>query len=265
MSRYTTSRAAFTLLELAIVISIIGLIVGGVLSGRSLVRGAEINAIVSEFRKYQTATTQFRDKYNALPGDMSTASSYWASAGNGNGDGMIKNTATANTNEVSLFWIHLSSGGFVEGSYTNVADSTTAMVAGTNNPRSKVSGAGWNVAYLGTVGYDSSSSAYTGARSPAADSFYDGTFDHVLLIGGGTNSLRPTGILEGNEAYGIDFKIDDGKPATGDVTAMEYQGNATAGSGCGNAASSAVATLVGSAYDLKTTSRVCSLVFKLGY
>lgn len=258
------ANAGFTLVELAIVMVIIGLIVGGIIAGQSIIRGAEINAVVTESRKYITAIGQFRDKYNNLPGDFSTASSFWSGMGNGDGDAKIENHGTAANNEISLFWIHLTNAGLVEGSYTNVGDSTTAMNMGTNNPKSKIKGGGWNVAYLGTVDYDSSSGAYTGVRSPAADTFFYGTYEHVLLLGSGTNALLPGGIVSPPEAYNIDVKMDDGKPDTGDLTTLESQGE-NDNTRCSNQ-DGANTALAASSYVLtNNTTSACSLVFKTGF
>src|SRR5437660_1073388 len=100
-------RHGFTLLELSIVLVIIGLLIGGIFVGQSLIHNAQLNAVISEFNRYQTAVQSFKQQYNTLPGDMSNATSFWGSAGgtgsdatcavvvsttaatcNGNGDGM---------------------------------------------------------------------------------------------------------------------------------------------------------------------------------
>ena len=77
---------------------ILGLLVGGILAGQSLIRASELRAVTTEFTKYQTALNSFRDKYFAYPGDMTNATSFWPSCGttalttaegcNGNGDGI---------------------------------------------------------------------------------------------------------------------------------------------------------------------------------
>jgi prepilin-type N-terminal cleavage/methylation domain-containing protein len=71
-SRALTGRpgtAAFTLIEMSIVLVIIGLIVGGVLVGQSLISAAAVRAQISQIERYQTAVNAFRDKYSGLPGD----------------------------------------------------------------------------------------------------------------------------------------------------------------------------------------------------
>src|SRR5436305_84684 len=63
----------FTLIELAIVLVIIGLVVGGVLVGRDLIATSQLRATMTQVEKYNTAVKTFRTKYNALPGDMKAA------------------------------------------------------------------------------------------------------------------------------------------------------------------------------------------------
>jgi prepilin-type N-terminal cleavage/methylation domain-containing protein len=68
--------AAFTLIELSVVLVIIGLIVGGILVGQELVHQAQIRAVVSQEVQFQTATATFREKYQCLPGDCANAGSF---------------------------------------------------------------------------------------------------------------------------------------------------------------------------------------------
>lgn len=256
-------KRGFSLVELSIVLVILGLLVGGILSGQSLIRASELRSVSNEYQRFATAIGTFRDKYFAIPGDMSNASSFWSGAGNGDGNGMLANTGAAGTNEISTFWIHLTNATLIEGSYTNVANTT--MTAGTNNPRAKINSAGWNVAHLGTMSVAGVASPDVNTTDPAASTFYANTYGNVFLLGGGTSAVLPTGILKSEEAWNIDTKMDDGRPDIGSVTTLESQGNATAGSGCGNIATATTA-LAASSFDLtNTSSTACSLVFKTGY
>ena len=151
------SRCGFTLVELSIVLVILGLLVGGVLTGQSLIRAAELRAVSKEFQTYQTAAMSFRDKYFGLPGDITNATAFWgqntvcgggAATGvcNGNGDGIVNDAGVANgTNEVLQFWTQLALAGMIEGSYTGIAGPTHGndSTAGINVPRSKISSVGW--------------------------------------------------------------------------------------------------------------------------
>ena len=70
MSRVNRSDRGFTLIEMASVLVIIGLIVGGILVGQSLIKAAEVRSEVTQMEKFQTAVNTFRDKYGYLPGDI---------------------------------------------------------------------------------------------------------------------------------------------------------------------------------------------------
>jgi prepilin-type N-terminal cleavage/methylation domain-containing protein len=265
MNQFTksTEKQGFSLVELSIVLVILGLLVGGVLSGQSLIRAAELRSVTSEFQRYTTAIGSFRDKYFALPGDMSNATSFWTTNGNGDGDGTVEFTTTAGaaaaaTNEVSSFWRHLASAQLVEGSYTYVAGASTSasgtMTAGISMPKAKLSNGGWNAMSLGTV-------------INTSLIYYEGNYGNVFLLGAGTSfgtGAAMTGLMKSEEAWNIDTKLDDGKPQTGSITAPESQGN-TVGTGCGLGIAAATTTVI-TDYDLtNTNSAACSLVFKSGY
>lgn len=64
------SEAGFTLVELAIVMIIIGLLIGGILKGQELVANAQVTATIAQIKGIDGALSTFRDKYSALPGDM---------------------------------------------------------------------------------------------------------------------------------------------------------------------------------------------------
>lgn len=66
-------KQGFTLIEMSVVLVIIGLIVGGVLAGRSLIEQACERAQITQIERYRTATNTFYGKYNALPGDLTKA------------------------------------------------------------------------------------------------------------------------------------------------------------------------------------------------
>ena len=68
---------AFSLVELSIVLVILGLLVGGILGGQSLIRAAELRSVAVDKDKFTTAINAFRVKYSAIPGDMTNATDYW--------------------------------------------------------------------------------------------------------------------------------------------------------------------------------------------
>lgn len=73
-------KNAFSLVELSIVLVILGLLTGGILAGQNLIRAAELRSVTTQLQQYQTALQTFRNKYFALPGDMTKATDFWTSA-----------------------------------------------------------------------------------------------------------------------------------------------------------------------------------------
>jgi prepilin-type N-terminal cleavage/methylation domain-containing protein len=116
-------ESGFTLVELSIVIVIIGLIVAGVVGGQSLVKTSKMNAQIIDFNKFEVAYNAFKLEYNAVPGDMRNASSYWVGSTNGDGNGRITqhaNWANDLNTENLKFFEHLSRAKLVPETYTNV-------------------------------------------------------------------------------------------------------------------------------------------------
>jgi prepilin-type N-terminal cleavage/methylation domain-containing protein len=71
---------AFSLIELVVVLVIIGLIVGGITSGQNLIRSAQLQSVVTDKKKYESAIAAFQERYFQLPGDMNNATDFWGAA-----------------------------------------------------------------------------------------------------------------------------------------------------------------------------------------
>ena len=80
-------RKAFSLVELAIVIIIIGLLIAGIMGGASLIKSATLRAVTTEASNYKVAVNAFHTKYNFYPGDYNQQ--LYGGAPLGNGDGRI--------------------------------------------------------------------------------------------------------------------------------------------------------------------------------
>jgi prepilin-type N-terminal cleavage/methylation domain-containing protein len=119
----------FTLVEIAIVLVIIGLLVGATVTGQQLISGAQANRAVAQMRDVTAAYLCYFDRYKAMPGDDPQASSRWPEAKNGNGDGLISGrfdavpptdptTLVVNSSEGENlnFWWHLRLAGLITGS-----------------------------------------------------------------------------------------------------------------------------------------------------
>lgn len=226
----TTNRHGFSLVELSIVLVILGLLVGGILAGQSLIRASELRSVGTEFDRYKTSVYAFRDKYMGIPGDIINASGFWGAADgttgltaacattqgtgtttcNGNADGRI--AASAASNEIFRFWQQLANAGLVAGQYTGVEGlSGNVHHTSANAPASKISGAFWGVTYMNGDG----GGGGTRYNMPYNNMFRFGKMpsgNHAPLY----NALRP------EEAWNIDTKLDDGQPARGSIIVTNW-------------------------------------------
>jgi prepilin-type N-terminal cleavage/methylation domain-containing protein len=120
-------QQGFTLIEIAIVLVIIGLLLGGVLKGQELIQSARVRNLISQQDGIKAAYFGFLDRYRSLPGDYLQATAnipgcVEATCPNGNGNGQIE----ASNNEHIAVWSHLSKAGFITGSYDfNATESTS--------------------------------------------------------------------------------------------------------------------------------------------
>ena len=85
----------FTLVEMAIVLVIIGIILGAVIKGQDLIAGAKEKKFKSEVDLLATAYYTYYDKYSRIPGDDEKATLHWTGATNGNNDGLISSNGAA--------------------------------------------------------------------------------------------------------------------------------------------------------------------------
>jgi prepilin-type N-terminal cleavage/methylation domain-containing protein len=111
----------FTLVEIAIVLVIIGLLLGGILKGQEMITQAKIKNVIADFSGISAAYHGYQDRYRAIPGDDPNAATRWsgATAGSGNGQVAGKYNSGTVTDESRLWWDHLRRSGFVSGNGTN--------------------------------------------------------------------------------------------------------------------------------------------------
>lgn len=121
-----TRERGFTLIEIAIVLVIIGLLLGGVLKGQELITGARVRNLIQQQDGVKAAYFGFLDRYRALPGDYLNASTNiagLAATENGDGNGRIEVAGGgASANESVLVWEHLSRAQFINGLYAYAAE-----------------------------------------------------------------------------------------------------------------------------------------------
>lgn len=120
-------QAGFTLVEIAIVLVVIGLLLGGVLKGQELILNSQIRNAINEFNNVASARFTYQDRYRQIPGDDPTAllvagtGGRWAGVTNGDGDRTIDgdwNSAVTSPTEANYFWQHLRNDNLVSGART---------------------------------------------------------------------------------------------------------------------------------------------------
>lgn len=110
-------QKGFTLVEIAIVMVIIGLLLGGVLKGREIITNAKIKNLENDFQGITAAIYSYQDRYRALPGDDKGATRFAAALAVGDGNGKIQGEFDSGTagDESRKFWLHLRNAGLIAG------------------------------------------------------------------------------------------------------------------------------------------------------
>ena len=190
-------QAGFTLVEIAIVLVIIGLLLGGVLKGQELINSAKVKNFATDFRNIPLFIYGYQDKFKALPGDDSNANGrgFAAATTNGNGNGVINGNwdSLVATDESWIFWQHVRLAGLASGATAWAA----TTVADPYVPKN---------ADGGRIGIESGVSGFIGPTVAAP------------IIPGLTGSyvVCSDGIL-GKFAIQLDTTLDDGNPQTGSM------------------------------------------------
>lgn len=182
-------QEGFTLVEIAIVLVIIGLLLGGILKGQEMITQAKIKNALADFSGISAAYYGYQDRYRALPGDDPSAATRWAGAASGDGNGVVAGTynnggtacpaAAAGTPESCLWWDDLRRAGFVSGN-------------GTQQPFN---------AFSGIIGVQT---GLPGATPPTA-------------LGGFSGLIVCSANIPDKVAIALDTQMDDGKIDTGTV------------------------------------------------
>jgi prepilin-type N-terminal cleavage/methylation domain-containing protein len=202
-------QTGFTLIEIAIVLVIIGLLLGGILKGQELITGAKVRNLISQVDGVKAAFFGFQDRYRAYPGDYRQAVDNISSvAGNGDGNGRIQDTVNGLPEEI-LVWDHLSHAGFITGTYVAAASASSAT-----NPANP-----YNV--IIQLAYD----------QDYADGLNASNTAQVPRHNVKTGNQIPVEIIAE-----VDRKVDDGRAHTGGFRGSIYNnsngGGGTSGSAC---------------------------------
>lgn len=201
-------QAGFTLVEIAIVLVIIGLLLGGVLKGQELINSAKVKNFATDFRNIPLFIYGYQDKYKSIPGDDSNADTHVpgatkASTGGTLGNGIIEGNwnSTTKTEESFLFWQHVRLAGLAAGptDLSTVTSTTTALDFLPKN------------ADGGQIGIESGSAHYV--KDASGSNYLPGTY-----------VVCSTGIL-GKFAKQLDTTMDDGNTQTGSVRVVKTEAN----------------------------------------
>jgi prepilin-type N-terminal cleavage/methylation domain-containing protein len=251
----------FTLVELAIVLMIIGLLIGGVLRGQELMANAQVSSAIEQVKAYEGAWHTFTDEYSALPGDMPNATTKLPgctaanSCQDGNGDSVIGTLGAGavgqpwidvdNTipSENSQFWRQLALAHLI----TGVDPSADTPDWGKTNPTASIGG-GFFIHYADFNGggtFGTTSAHYLVLRN---------TITGQWVCGGGTSTGAC--VISPMRAAQIDRKADDGVATTGDIIAI----SANWQNGCGTSG----AGLNGpNGYAETQSDKACDMMFQI--
>jgi len=233
------NQAGFTLIEIAIVLVIIGLLLGGVLKGQELINTARVRALNNSVDGITAAWFSFQDRYRAFPGDYTQATVNLPDPnslivdGNGNGQVGIGDAGADSPTERANVWVHLQAGGYITGNYD--ADNVLVDEYGCSLDTCPDNGFG--------VGMNLGFGTQIRGGALAADS-------HELITGRGI----PVEVIAE-----LDRKVDDGEPESG---AMQLGAGGTSWASTDSDSCQRDDGTGTSIYELLAPSANCAAVFR---
>jgi prepilin-type N-terminal cleavage/methylation domain-containing protein len=195
----TNKQSGFTLVEIAIVLVIIGLLLGGILKGQELVQNARVRNVADQQSSIKAAYYAFQDRYRALPGDYKDASKNIPNVTKDPAKPELLGNGKIEADERAFAWWHLTGAGFLSCSECAKGVAAGDAPSASNSP----------------------TNAYGGFLYIEFDKTYEGNSSE-------TNNLKSGAQLPSNVLSEVDRKIDDGNPATGAFRASAAQADAKA-------------------------------------
>lgn len=257
---FRKTGSGFTLVELAIVLVIIGLLVGGVLAGQELINQAKIRSVIRQVSEMDVAANTFRAKYGKIPGDFNRASMYGInhpkdsgtanlaltvnSGNNGNGDGLLQDSTGK---------IGYESGALPDGEMLNifVMLSNTELIKGTFTQTDGCSGGTCNT----TIGTGIPVTALNDGMMVLTE-MATNRFVYALGVLNNLTILDPDSMgntMTTEMAFALDSKLDDGNPMTGAVRPYHRYPTTTPSQNSGNCINGS------QQYNLVLTTQLCSV------
>jgi prepilin-type N-terminal cleavage/methylation domain-containing protein len=205
-------QRGFTLVEIAIVLVIIGLLIGGILRGQELITSARVRNLIDQKSAVQVAQIGFLDRYRMNPGDLTAAQATTVGAGaqvasQGPGGGTVE------WQDGVIFFQNLSSSGFLACGTCNATTATVGVATADNSPVNVFGAPLWF--FMWTGGNDGQ--IYLDAAATAAN----GAPTRSVL---GTGQNVPSQVLAE-----VDRKADDGFPASGTLRFSRNTGQGFSG------------------------------------
>lgn len=182
-------QAGFTLVEIAIVLVIIGLLLGGVLKGQEMIENSKVKNAINEMNGVAAAYNSYIDRYRRIPGDdgplttLTARGGSWSAVTAAGDNNSVLAIAQAQVftggGEGTAFWQHLRAAGFING---NPADTGTAAL-----PRN--------------------------------------AFNGLMSVGSGVTGMKGSAVcldqVPGKAARQLDTQLDDGEADSGSLRATE--------------------------------------------